>query len=234
MAAIVAGATYGEETAATTNHDVVVPAGSVAGDLLVLQANRNGSGTITLAGWTRLMTEAMSSVLFSDVWFKILEGEQANFAWTNGFARLSSHRLFHITGAHASTAPEGSDFNGNAGSVNPPLLTLTNWGASEETLWLAMVAFDGNKTAAAYPTDFADNQFTQAPAVEPGLGVCSRSLAAASMDPSPFTASSADQWVTQTVGIRPAAAAGGGGGGGLVRTVSQSITSAVARSVNRQ
>jgi len=233
MAAIVAAATYGEEVGSTTNHDVVVPAGTVEGDLLVLQANRNGSGTITLAGWTRIMTEAMSSVLVSDVWFKILTGEQANFAWTNQFSRLSSHRLFHITGAHASTAPEGSDANGNGGSVNPPLLTLSGWTDAEETLWLAMAAWDGNVTAVGYPTDFADNQFTDAPAVEPGLGVCSRSLAAASMDPGAFTASGSDQWVTQTVGIRPAAAAAGGGGG-LVRTVSQAVTSAVARSVNQQ
>jgi hypothetical protein len=210
MAAIIAGATYGEQTTISTTHPVVVPAGTKAGDLMIMQFIRDGSGwTDQTLDWTLIAFSDFSSV-YLNVAAIILEAPLENFNFLSAFSRKSVHRLFHITGAHNATLPESTANSGNGGDENPPLHTLSAWGDSEETLWLAMVAWDGGHTATGYPTNYDDDRFTDSHASNSGLGVASRTLAAASENPSTFAGTGADQWCAATVGIRPAGADGGG------------------------
>lgn len=213
MAIEIAGALNGSETVATAAHGIVVPAGSAAGNMLVVQFITDGSGTPSADGFVRTTWSSFTTV-YQHIMTKILTGAEADFDMALSTSRKSSHRVFLITGNHATTAPEAFWNSGNGGTVTSPALTLAGWGAPEETLFMGMIGWDGGMTAVGYPAGLPDNRATYNGAGSSlGLGVATANLAEDSDGANIFVASGSDQWVGATLGIRPAAAAAAGGAG---------------------
>src|SRR3990170_8004711 len=206
----VATVNYSEEISSVTTHDVLVPTGISAGDLLLLFLSIDGNPTISdmPAGWNNIMG-ATTANLRGEAWYKFAAGGESDFAYTSSVTERSANRTWRATGAHASSAPEFSaQESGFASSANFPTAT-PSWGA-EDNLWVCFAALDGSISATGYPTNFTDNQFTDESGggVDgAGVGICSQNLNAASLNPDSMTFSATSDFAIRTFVIRPAAAA---------------------------
>lgn len=215
---VVSSAGYSEEAENATSHDVVLPAGIVSGDLLLLFVSLDGAPTLSgfPAGWTQVIRTSATAAV-AEVWYKIADGSEVNFAYTSSGVETSVNRCLRITSWHGTTAPEatGATSTGNT-TPNPPTLT-PSWG-SADTLWAAYYGMDGGAgatgEATAYPTSYANNQYTDVSGIggagTVAMAVATRELAAASDDPGTFTSNRSDAWAALTVAVRPAAAGAGG------------------------
>ena len=207
----VATVNYSEETVGTTTHDVLLPTGISAGDLLLLFMGIDGNPTISgmPGGWNNIMS-ATTTTLRGEAWYKFAVGGESDFAYTSSARERSVNRTWRVTGAHASSAPEFSATQptGSATSANFPTAT-PSWGA-EDSLWVCFAALDGSISATGYPTNFTDNQFTDESGggVDgAGVGICSQNLNAASLNPDSMTFSASSDFAIRTFVIRPAAVA---------------------------
>lgn len=204
------------ETVDTTTHDVPIPSGIIAGDRLMMFVALDGNTTTISgmpSGWTLIddHTQAGGDLSIS-VWEKInATGAETAFTFTSSAAEISHGRIWRIGGTHASTATESGTgiLEGFGTAVNFTTLNPSGWDI-EDTLWIAVVATDGNRTATAYPTSYADNQYTGhsfGGVSGAALHICSRNLAAASEEPGDLTINTNGNWIAFTLGIRPAAGA---------------------------
>lgn len=202
----------------STSHVVSLPASISSGDLLICFLAGDGSGSWALdvpTGWNQAYSDENNSGGCNlSVRWKIADGtEGSTVTFTSTASEKASHRSFRITGHHATTPFEaaGGGIAGSQGSsANPDSPSLTpSWGA-KDTLWISVYGVDDARSATAYPTDYADNQFTQVSGGSSGrcgLGLATRNVNATSQDPAAFTIDTSDVWLAATIGIQPAAAA---------------------------
>lgn len=201
----------GTQGSNSTNWTLTYPTNIASGNLLLLFIGRDGAAaTPTLpAGWNILINSSDGNCALI-VAYKFATGsESGTFSYQPGASEQGSWRIVRITGAHASEVPDiGTAATGNDSNPNPPSCTA-GWGA-EDNLWFACYGADNGATdATAYPTDFT-NGFSDASGGGPGgaLGTCRREYNSTdTLDPSTFTIDTSEQWVAQTIVVRPAAAA---------------------------
>ena len=209
---VVAAANYSEETVNTTTHDVLVPSGISAGNLLMLFSGIDGNAHSepSISGWTNLKWDPAASSLTYAVWYKIADGSETNFTYTTSVAEQSVNRTWRITGAHASSPPETHTFpfdSGSSSTIDFGALT-PSWG-SDDNLWICFGVLDGGRSVTAYPTDFTDNQYTDQTLTGgngAGLGICSRNLTAATLNPDTMTLDALGPVIGYTWVVRPATA----------------------------
>lgn len=208
---------YREDGSSVTSHPVDYPTSIASGDLLlfVLAADESRTWTDFPSGFNTITNTANGTAVKLMVLYKIADGtESGTFNITSNANERGFFYIARITGWHGTTAPEtGTAATGNNTTPDPPSCT-PSWGA-EDTLWVACYAADAASTlqiATDGPTNYQLNEFFDGAEVSGAatIGVAYRELNGTTDDPGIFTcAGTGDQWVAQTVAIRPAAAGGG-------------------------
>ena len=201
----VAATNNGAEGIATVTHPISMPAGIIAGDLLIIYFVTGRSRIVTdWDGFSEI--RAMSNVSVSlYVGYKIAVGSDTCTLKTN-FAEQSAHITHRITGWNSKQIPEVST-GVYSSNVNPDPDSLTPVGGAKDYLWIAVSGSDdGRDLVTGYPADYDDNQEAhQSAESEPGvnIGVATRELNASSEDPGAFTIESNEQWNALTVAVSP-------------------------------
>jgi hypothetical protein len=178
-----------------------------AGDLLIIHGCTGTSTTHAVSGWTQLFNTASGSSR-SSAWFLRAAGGETAVSVELGAAAESAWVAYRITGHHASTDPvAGTSVTDGSTTPDPPALNPGTWDV-EDTLWLAVYGVDGDgaQGAPTAPTNFGNVVFAEVEfAVQ--AGSARRENATASEDPGTFTLTGGDDWVANTIAIRPAGAA---------------------------
>ena len=187
------------------NHTVNLPAGIVAGDLLIVVFTTDETPAVTFpGGWINLFDTINGVSVRFTAEYRIADGgEGASIVVTTADNQMTSHTSYRISGYNG--VPEvGVSATGADNSPNPPNLT-PSWGL-RSTLWLSIAGYDGGtKTVNAYPANYTDGRNDRANNAEgSGTGSARREIGAVSDDPEVFTLSGVDDWVANTIAIAPA------------------------------
>jgi len=200
----------------TTAHAVSMPAAVEANDLLLCLFANDGTATVTTpTGWTQLHTTTDSTDLRLSSYAKKADGTEGGT--TVDFVTLSGERAAaqvyrfkrgtwygDSTSSFAQSIRTGTAATGSSTTPNPPSCAPT-W-SRLSTLFIAVSANDnGTVTDSAYPSDYVDRTNTVSDANAAGVSLTSaiRSRLTTSEDPGTYTIST-EQWVAQTIAIRPA------------------------------
>ncbi|MGE5512371.1 MAG: hypothetical protein ACM31O_14080 [Bacteroidota bacterium] len=199
----------------STTHNVALPSGIVAGNLLlVVICTYGGQVPATPAGWASLGVVTWANSIGGPgklcLFRKTATGsEGATQAFTTSVADNSAHISLRITGWNGTdiAASAGVDQD-NTASPNPDALT-PGWGAADD-LWLAIMSCGGAAPAISSPPA-AYTTAAQVTVNDGGgtfrLAVASRQLNAASDNPGAFTLAASELFtVAQTVSLRGASA----------------------------
>lgn len=192
--------TTGGSNTSSTSQVVNMPAGVVAGDLLLVVFGFSGTTTVSLAGWSFLSAD--NNTVQLSVGYRVSDGtEGASQTFTLGTASLTVYNIYRISGW--GLIPEkGVAATGTSRFPNSPSLA-PSWGA-KDTLWISAFAQDFNEAISVSPTNYT-NTLSQTGGVTLCIGSAQRQLNASSDDPSAWTVSSVKDWVAQTLAIAPAA-----------------------------
>lgn len=210
----VAATNTSQQTTNSLTHTANLPAGIVSGNLVTVffacDGNTTAEVTNPASGWETLFTQnVLADTAFLKVFYRWADGsEGSTITITTGATEQSNHISFRISVAHASEVPAFASTRPGSSSANPdpPSLDPANWDV-EDTLWIAVAAWDGSPTGIGYPANYTSNQITvQNPSGSgsAGLIVATRELAAESEDPGTFTMSAQEQWAAATIAVRPA------------------------------
>lgn len=209
----IAATNSGSSGGNATSHTVNLPAGIVAGNLLLVAFTNDGSATVSVTtpatGWSTLYSTPNGSNARSTVFYRFADGsEGSTITVTTSASEGSAHASWRMTGVDKQTNPEGgTPATGSSANPNPPSLNPSNWG-TEDTLWIAVYGWDGNVAHTSYPANYTLGQTTNRWANANGCGVAigGRQLNAASEDPGTATIGSED-WIANTIAVRGQVAA---------------------------
>ena len=217
---------------------VTLPAGTAAGDLLVLIAAFDGAASephdifVVESGWTRAALATASGHVSGAVLWKVATGSDAATVDLSGnsAAEVGGVIAYRITGhggqvecAHTDNYTSVSDLSATPDS---PALTPT-WGAAD-TLWITAASVDNaSRTYTADPAGYASPVEYDGAASSASVRTRSMTKAAnaATEDPGAYTVNVTEQWVAFTIAIKPE---GSGGGSGVSTTISATTAAAVA------
>jgi hypothetical protein len=221
----------GSATSNSTTLTLTYPTNLASNDLILAFVGRDGgnvNGTWP-ADWVATSFNGSGSACNVIVAKKKSDGtETGNFNVTALNSEQGPWRVIRIpaaqwegtigttfsTGGASDGAVERAGAQGSTSTPDPTSLDPFNW-ASEDTLWIAVAAWDGTPTGTGYPTNYTQEDHTTAGghtatsggAGGAGLAVSYRQLNASSEDPGTFTISASEQWAAITIAVRPAAAA---------------------------
>lgn len=203
-------------TAASASAVVNLPAGIVAGDLLLV-LHRSADGTalhaVSGGGWTNLFND--NSDASNDrisLWYRQADGtEGATITITQTSSKFAS-LAWRITG-HEDPAVQAPEFatlvTGTSALPDPGAVTPT--GGAKDYLFLWMGGWEGEQTSppAGNPTNYAspfgaDSGTGGAVATNCRVASASRALNAASEDPGSWTISASDDWTATVLAVHPA------------------------------
>lgn len=213
---VAARATGRSTTTNAVSHAMTLPAGIVAGDLLVVVVACDQNPTISVntgvsgSGWSQLVQGANGTNVCSNVFWKIATGADA-LTITLSAADQTSHVSFRITGGYSvtGTSANGSSTNSEPGTHTPP-------DGAQDYLWIVTRAGDSTVVATAAPTNFSNLQ-TQAAAGTGGASIntAERAMNGSAYNPTNFTSAS-EQWVCFTLAVSPVAPAATGAAAGTL------------------
>ena len=191
-------------TAAGTSHTVTLPTGIANGDLLIIFGGSNTNTTFGYpAGWTELWDAGGGTAAGSGAFRRADGGEGASVTVTTAASAQCGWVAYRISGHHTTSDPEDAVAATGVGTTPDPPSTPASWG-TEDNLWLAGGAHD-NTTVNTAPTNYTNLLSASAN----GTAYSSRrALAATTENPGTFGVGTSDDWITNTIVIRPAAAAG--------------------------
>jgi len=213
----------GTVTSNSTSWTLTYPTNLASGDLIIACVATDGDNATVAptwpAGWvhTRAVAGTAVTLLIAK---KLSDGtETGTFTLTLNSNEQGGWRIYRITGWEGTL---GTSFAGpgnvNVGAVDaaftsgasanpdPPNLDPVNW-ATEDTLWIAAIAVDTSRTISVYPLADLNTADVSGGANGATLGVCMADSAVSSLNPSTYTISASDDWVSVTIAVRPAAAA---------------------------
>lgn len=202
-------------SANATTLTAALPASIAKDDLLIAVVARDGTGAMTwgsgFAGWNVLLdaNDTGTAACKLVVLYKVADGTESGNLSLVSPSESWCARTWRITGYDPNTPPAiATAGDGGTGSANPdpPSLNPADWG-TEDTLWIATSAGDGDVAYTAAPASYGNSQFsksTEATTTDRcALGSAERTLNAASEDPGVFTRAT-DDWIAATIGVRPA------------------------------
>lgn len=189
-----------------TSHTVNLPT-CEAGDMLICLFTPDGLPTVTFpTGWTILLQPTNSAYCRPKLAYKVADGsEGSTMTVTTSVAEGTTHITIAIKKNTYQGIPEGSTYYYSAAYCNPPNYTAS-WG-SDDNLWLAFGAYDGNKTLNNYPSNCVGLQ-EQANVSVLGTGCAAAkydTAATATFDPATFGLSASAYAYGLTVVLRGAA-----------------------------
>lgn len=179
-----------------------LPAGVVAGDLLIVLIARLNATTLTWpAGWGILITDTANNGAFEARYKKYQTGDTAPTV-TSSTGSAFAWRSLRISGQHSTTTPEASVIViGSSTAPNPAILDPVGWGI-ESTLWIAVESDNNAANPTSYPVNYI-NGIANHGASGPNISYATRKLAVSSEDPGAFAIGS-QSWAAATIAIRPA------------------------------
>lgn len=197
---------------ASTSHDINLPSGISAGNLVLIFACKNNTAeTISdPSGFTLLLDKDNNDNFL--IWGKIAtgsEGATVNTTLSSGqrMAAVSYLITGNRNGLSSSEIAISSAVDASTATPDPPNHT-PSWG-SAENLWIALsFASDGGYTytqGSGNPTNYTLGELNSTVSTGNGCGVltASRLLTASSEDPGAFTTVTARNRSTYTLAIRP-------------------------------
>jgi hypothetical protein len=171
-----------------------LPAGIVAGDLMLFFARYSPNITLTFPGGWNLLFNANdgNNVITGGCWFKIAASGETTISITASATTAIATIAYRISG-YVGT-PQAATTNGTTGNADPPNLAPT-WG-TKKTLWI-IHEFHGAPAAATPPANYTNviaGPNTQSNAAQ-------RNLEAASENPGAWTVSG-QGWRASTVAVQ--------------------------------
>jgi hypothetical protein len=209
----------GTQASNSSSWTLTYPTNLASGDLILAFLAADGSsGLISSmpAGW---LFGSVGGTANGLSWAKKLSAgtETGTFSVGLSASEQGGWRIFRITGWSGTL---GTTFNSGIGASEGDVRVSTNTGGSdanpdsgnlagwsgEDNLWFSVCGVDTSRTISVYP--LADNNTADVSGGAGGatLGVCSANNNVASLNPSAFTISTADDWLAITAAVRPAAA----------------------------
>uniref|UniRef100_A0A6M3M546 Putative pectate lyase n=1 Tax=viral metagenome TaxID=1070528 RepID=A0A6M3M546_9ZZZZ len=199
-----------------TPHLVAMPATVDAGDLLLALFSNDGGDVVTTPGGWGLVFSAQVVAQASRVRFgayaKVAVGTEGgttvNFV-TSG-TEMAAAQVYRIQagtwwGALAGVEAATPSDCGSVDSRYPdPPSFAPSWGALD-TLWVACYGADDDDAATGYPGSYTDGTYTPSGTATGSCSLASarRELNATSDDPSNFTIAAVEEWVANTIAVRP-------------------------------
>ncbi|MCW5897068.1 MAG: hypothetical protein KIT50_15875, partial [Bacteroidetes bacterium] len=215
MYPVVAGTTTSAKTStSSTTHNVSLPSGIQAGDLLLVFWTDNTTSTTvgTPSGWISLYSD-VSGGRTRAAWYKIASGSEGPSLSLSlsGSSLLSAHNSYRIAAGSFQGVPvAASEETGTNSSPNPPGLS-PSWG-SYKTLWLAASHSEGNSSGSA-PSGYSEliTGYTGSTGSSHARTMTARFFSeSASENPGSFSLGNNRNWAANTVAIQ--------GPSGLFRT----------------
>lgn len=198
------GTAYNSAGSSLTAHPIPVPASVASGDLLVIMASVDGNaGTVSMTGFTELLSDPHSSSVRLWIGYKIAVGSESGTITLTTPSEQCTAQMWKITSWHGTTPPEVTSAEGTSANPDPPSLS-PSWG-SADTLWIAGLSMNGGPgTVSVY--SLPDNQVVEnsGGSGSSGHAFCSDELAQATLDPGTFTCTS-QAWLAFTLAVRPSA-----------------------------
>jgi hypothetical protein len=148
----------------STTHNITLPSGIAAGDLIVIFSTFRGTGQDDSwpGGWdNRSDVDCPTSICWQNVYTRLADGtEGATVTVTTTSSRKSNHVAMRVTGqATSGTVVEVGTTTGNSNAPNPP--NLAPAGGAKDYLWIAgfgmaQGSIEGSVTPPAF---FINTQF---------------------------------------------------------------------------
>ena len=193
------------------NHLVSLPAGIVAGNLLIVAFAADGGPSIDFpAGWTLLfMNDTPTQLTTLAVAYRQADGtEGASITVITGLSEQSAHNSYLISGADNPTVrPPQNSGASKFDNANPDSPILTPTGGAKDYLWLSCAGVDGGRAFTVAPLNYTNllSADSGSPASGVSCGSARRILNASSENPEAFTIETGDEWVAVTIAIHPVA-----------------------------
>lgn len=193
----------------STTHSITLPTGISSNDMLLVIFSNDGSATASVTtpatGWTELWTASGGQNRMT-CWYRRADGAEAStITATTSSSESAAWTCYRYSGVHTTSNPEAGTAGGGSSSPDPPSVTAS-WGAEDNT-FNAQVGNDSNITVTGYPTNYSEGQLTDLynnATHGCGIGTASRQLNASSDNPGAFSYSGTDNWVYNTIVLRPA------------------------------
>lgn len=200
------------ETGNPTSHDVAMPATVLADELLAVTicTFATSGGFAVPTGWTELSDDDDGADVSLGVWVKKAVGDEdgTTVDFVSSTGRKGQGICYRIT-AWSGTLSEvevGTAATGVGAASNPPSLTLGT--GADDNLWIAITAMNGVQTIASVPSGYGTaTTLTALSGNSASLSTAENTTTSATEDPGSYTWNAADEWITQTLGVPPAAAA---------------------------
>lgn len=193
-----------DNVAAASPQSASLPAGIVAGDVLLLYlASTLAFTSLTLpAGWVKLLDDLSTDG--QSIWWKPADGTEGStvaVAYTAAGSRPLSGVCARISGADSSATPSiaSTRFTGTP-TWDPPSNT-PSWGALD-TRWFAACQ-QSSRTVSAAPTGYSSVANGGGTSAADIINVYSRTNNTATEDPSAFTLSANAAGMCSTIGVKP-------------------------------
>ena len=185
--------------AAGTSHAVTLPAGIVAGDLLVVFINVRSTSITLPTGWTQVYNAAYNGLDCAACFTHHATGAEGPTVTITTGSSKSVAIAYCISGW--SGTPTVSTVAG-ATSTAPNSASLTSGFGAVDTLWLSVAHLEGVVTITSIPTNYTGGLSKQTSTTNgASIGTAQRNLNAASEDPGAYVTPSAP-WNAYTVAIR--------------------------------
>jgi hypothetical protein len=194
-----------------TTHNAVMPAGIVAGDLLVVLFTNDGSATVTTpSGWTQLFSAANSTAVRLSAYKKVAAGTESgtNVNFVTSAAEQGAAQIYVIakdrwSGSLADVVAAATAATGTSVNIDPPSFT-TPWAATK-TLWIACAGHDREFALSSSPANYTNSLRSNSSATSTSATGLSarREFENATDNPGNFVIGTAEEWVAQTIAIKP-------------------------------
>lgn len=179
-----------------------------SGDLLILMAAADNVPIFNLSAAFTPMSIVTHTGFEMElaVWRRIADGTEPDLValgQNTGAARSSAWIMIGINGHNAASVPGIASFvEATTANPDPPSVTAA-WG-SEENLFIAVAAWDGNVSLTSPPSGYTTWGTSSRVANVNGCGVAygAKLATSASDDPGTFTISGSEQTLSTTVVVR--------------------------------
>jgi hypothetical protein len=201
----VAATNTSAQTSNTTSHTVNLPAGIVAGDLLIVLFSHDGpQGWSFPGGWTTPTPWQDNAGQFSSAMaYRIADAsEGASITVTTANTERSAHQSFRINSWQGSTPPEFAPMDFGVTTTPDPESLTPSWGGGS-TLWIVAGIGDADAVFSADPTGYDNVLENDSGGTTAGVKIRTlrRSASVATENPSAFTATNRI-YTVYTIGVR--------------------------------
>lgn len=197
-----------------TTFDILVPSCSAGKLMLIGVVHDTGGDTLTWPSGandstTLVAVQNTGASSTTEIRYRFANGSDATITVSSAVGSRWAAQVYCLSGAHASTAPEGTA-GATATTANPdPPSQTASWGAEDTNLWIEWVGKGGNQaTSGASSTPSAFGDLTDVLHGSGGIATATLCSNTATVDPGTMTDAASTTVQPFTVVIRPAAPSG--------------------------